>query len=558
MFAEEISGSINDKFNSTEASQILQFRHLLTWLKIRVNAAEQGAGESWGKVKRIEVKTEQTVKVDLGTGLIFENSGASTVQVKAFAPDPDDPVNPQQYKDLEPATPEDPQIASILVVPDTEYEITYLTEEMNDVPETLTVKLHDFDGNELSQADDAKNNVFVITLSFYEQNKVEAQCTLEPMTDEEELLYGKMQDALFIDAIGGTFTYSGSAYTPGATVRTASGGTTLNGSTDYDLFYSDNTNAGTASVTAVGKGTYAGRVGTRSFTIDKALGSGTISFDESNVMKTYGNAAFTNSVNDSGLTWTGAGTPTYTLSYTSSDEDVATVDASSGQVTIVKPGTATITANVDDGDNHYYEASKPSDTFYLTVKRAPATITFASASLTQTYSPAGTVTNALTNTGDGTVSYASSDESVATVAGDGTVTIQKAGTATITATVADDGVYYQYAASSTTYGLTVEKANATISYATTAMTRQHNDLTPFTNTLTYAGDGAVSYSSSDTNVATVNPSTGEVTLQGSIGTVTITATIQDGTNYTYSGMSTYQPSLHQATVTYTIVVEYGG
>jgi len=53
-----------------------------------------------------------------------------------------------------------------------------------------------------------------------------------------------------------------------------------------------------------------------------------------------------------------------------------------------------------------------------------------------------TFTNELTKTGDGTVTYSSSDETVATVnASTGEVTIVGAGTATITATVVDSDTY---------------------------------------------------------------------------------------------------------------------
>ena len=52
-------------------------------------------------------------------------------------------------------------------------------------------------------------------------------------------------------------------------------------------------------------------------------------------------------------------------------------------------------------------------------------------------------------------------------------------------------------------------------------------------TLTKTGDGTVSYQSSDTSVATVDAN-GQVTIKGIKGTVTITATVADGTNYTYA------------------------
>ncbi|MBR6868133.1 MAG: hypothetical protein IKN02_07910, partial [Prevotella sp.] len=65
----------------------------------------------------------------------------------------------------------------------------------------------------------------------------------------------------------------------------------------------------------------------------------------------------------------------------------------------------------------------------------------------------------------------------------------------------------------------------------------------FTNTLTNTGDGAVKYSTTATNV-TVNESTGEVTIVGA-GEATITATVTDGTNYTYA----------TTTATYKVIVK---
>ena len=47
------------------------------------------------------------------------------------------------------------------------------------------------------------------------------------------------------------------------------------------------------------------------------------------------------------------------------------------------------------------------------------------------------------------------------------------------------------------------------------------------------GDGTVTYTSDNVNVATVNSETGEVTIKGT-GNATIKATVADGTNYTYA------------------------
>ena len=80
--------------------------------------------------------------------------------------------------------------------------------------------------------------------------------------------------------------------------------------------------------------------------------------------------------------------------------------------------------------------------------------------------------------------------------------------------------------------VTINKAAGVISYETTAVSKTFGD-EAFINALTMTGDGTVTYSSDNVNVATVNSETGEVTIKGS-GTATIKATVVDGTNYTYA------------------------
>lgn len=75
------------------------------------------------------------------------------------------------------------------------------------------------------------------------------------------------------------------------------------------------------------------------------------------------------------------------------------------------------------------------------------------------------------------------------------------------------------------------KTAGAISFTTTALNKGSLD-PAFTNELTITGDGAVTYSSSNEAVATVDPNTGEVTPKGT-GTVEITATVSDSETYTY-------------------------
>jgi len=88
---------------------------------------------------------------------------------------------------------------------------------------------------------------------------------------------------------------------------------------------------------------------------------------------------------------------------------------------------------------------------------------------------------------------------------------------------------YSGQAVSTTF--TINKQLASIDFASNSMEKSVID-NAFTNPLTNSGDGEVNYSSSNASVATVNRM-GKVTIVGA-GTATITATVSDGVNYTYS------------------------
>ena len=123
-----------------------------------------------------------------------------------------------------------------------------------------------------------------------------------------------------------------------------------------------------------------------------------------------------------------------TLTWTSSDETVATVDAN-GNVTAVKEGTATITVKATDG-------SEVSASCIITVK-APVVLVESIAlnvteqTLTEGETLALTATVQPANVSNKTLSWTSSDETVATVDANGLVTAVKEGTATITVKATD-------------------------------------------------------------------------------------------------------------------------
>ena len=257
-----------------------------------------------------------------------------------------------------------------------------------------------------------------------------------------------------------------------------------------------------------------------SATVTITAAAGAISYGTAIVDKKYDDAPFTNA-----LTNTGDGAVTYATN----KPEVATVNATTGEVTIHAAGDATITATVADGKNYTYAVKTA--TYTLKVGKAAGSISYAENDIKKAFNDAA-FTNALTLTGDGVVTYSSDNPAAATVnATTGEVTLKDVGETTITATVTD-GANYTYATPTATYKLTVGKAAATISYAVSEVGKAFGDAA-FTNALTNTGDGAVTYTSDNASVATVDAATGEVTILGN-GTANITATVTDGTHYTYA------------------------
>lgn len=194
--------------------------------------------------------------------------------------------------------------------------------------------------------------------------------------------------------------------------------------------------------------TYSGGVSYEDY-IAKCCDDPGLAYGTGSVTKTYGDAAFTNTLTNS---------HNVAVTYSSSDTDVATV-ASDGTVTIKKAGTTTITASsiaqtVSTVDYCADEAS-----YTLTVNKADI-------SPTLTYDPAAvTVGSTLTsftlsgNSGSGSVSYISSNDAIATVNSSGVVTGVAPGTVTITATIAATTNYNGNTATSNT--ITVNAAACT-------------------------------------------------------------------------------------------------
>lgn len=206
------------------------------------------------------------------------------------------------------------------------------------------------------------------------------------------------------------------------------------------------------------------------------------------------------------------------VTWKSDKEDVAIVDKN-GNVTPKGVGTATITCTSVDN---------PQKTATCTVTVNAAEVPISSLKLSQTSLSlfvGGTATltaEVNSNATSKTVAWSVSEGTAVTVDQTGKVTAVAAGDATITAKAGEK---------TATCTVTVSKKAGSISFKESTV-NVDNTASPFTNTLTNTGDGAVTYKSSDDSVAKVDAD-GKVTLMGTGTGIIITATVADSETYHY-------------------------
>ena len=223
------------------------------------------------------------------------------------------------------------------------------------------------------------------------------------------------------------------------------------------------------------------------------------------------------------------------LTYKSSDESVATVDAT-GKVTAVGSGEATITV-----------AAAATDTYGPATKDVTVTVGKSSQSVTVPTVAAKTFGTDLffklgaETSGDGVLSYTSSNENVAVVSNTGTVALVGAGTATITVKAAESDNCK--ASDAKTVKITVNKGANTMAVAyadqaTSSVTFKTSAQT-IANPLAVSGaKGTVKYAkaSGDANFK-VNATTGDITVAKNTpaGTYTLKIKVTDPGNDNYKG-----------------------
>ena len=205
--------------------------------------------------------------------------------------------------------------------------------------------------------------------------------------------------------------YNGKAQTPAVTVK--SGSTTLVEGTDYTKTYSNNINAGTASVTVTGKGNYQGAV-TKNYTIAKAA---------------LANSSAT--VSASGLVYNGkAQTPAVTVK-SGSATLVEGTDYTKAYSNNTNAGTASVAVT---GKGNY----QGTVTKTFTIAKAAQSITAKAAAATVSVGKTTTVT---VTGAKGGVTYRSSNATLAAVTAAGKVTAKKVGSVNITVNAAATANY---------------------------------------------------------------------------------------------------------------------
>ncbi len=204
------------------------------------------------------------------------------------------------------------------------------------------------------------------------------------------------------------------------------------------------------------------------------------------------------------------------VTWSSNNTAVATV-SSTGLVTAVGAGSATITVTTADGG---FTATSSITVSVINVTGVSVTPTSASMAIGSTQQLTRTITPSnATNTN---VTWASNNSAVATVSASGLVTAVSAGSATITVTTADGG----FTATSAITSSVVNVSGVTVSPSTLSLGIGSTSTLTATVAPSNATTNTKTWSSSNTAIATVSAS-GVVTGVAT-GSATITATTTDG------------------------------
>ena len=257
-----------------------------------------------------------------------------------------------------------------------------------------------------------------------------------------------------------------------------------------------------------------GNIGGTNPTWGAACTGNSVVLSFSDVTKTFGDPNFTvaASSNQSGIP----------ITYSITDTSIATINASSGQITILKSGITTVTASQDDGS-----CISGSSNMTLTINQQSVNID--ANDIVLTYGdPAFTLT-ASSSVSDRSYTFTISDGTIGLISGN-VLSILNAGTTNITVSQASNDFYSPV---SKVISLTVNKATPTLDFP--EITKNYGD-SDFTPNVTTNSSGNKTFSVSDTSIA--NSLGSSLSIVG-IGQTSVSINIDETENYlSISGSTT--------------------
>ncbi|MCF8506358.1 MAG: hypothetical protein K9G59_15710 [Caulobacter sp.] len=379
-----------------------------------------------------------------------------------------------------------------------------------------------------------------------------------------------------VDASSGAITIVSVGTTTITATQAAAGGVNVEATTTYALSVTPGAGSTSSAILSTGASLVVGESGDLTITVTNNTGmdlapsdgsrivvtmtgpSGQVAFDAGSVSSTCSgiqtvDEADSKSLNGIALANGESCTVVYRLNAISASSAATRL---STEISLIRAGSEFLHIQVP---GHYLSIYPP---FPVLTFATPTAVNLALG---------GSLTNAATSTisapGAGAITYVSSNTNVATVdAGTGAITTLAVGPTTITASQAETETVNSFAAQ--TYLLTVTPPTPVLTFATptSASVVYGGALTNMaTSSVSGAFSGAITYSSSDTNVATVNATTGAISTVGT-GTSTITATQAAGEDVNLEATQTYAltvtapaaPTITVSTTSFPSTIAVGG
>jgi gliding motility-associated-like protein len=300
------------------------------------------------------------------------------------------------------------------------------------------------------------------------------------------------------------------------------------------LINQDLSNWCVASVTAPSPITNFGNIGGTNPTWGAACSGNSVVISFSDETKIFGDPNFTVTATSNQL-----GIP---ITYSIADTSIATIDESSGEITILKSGTTNVTASQNDGS-----CKSGSGNMTLTINQQNVNID--ANDIVLTYGDPDFTMSATSSVTDRNFTYTISNRTIGSITGD-TLSVLKAGTTSITVSQPSNDLYSPV---SKVISLIVNKATPTLDFP--EIIKNYGD-SNFTPTVTTSSTGNQTFSVLDTSIAS---SLGSSLSIVGVGQTNVTVNIDESENYlSISGSTTITVSVATPTIIFNDIIKTFG